>query len=259
MLQLPLIPRVHETSAHAIFQLIVSSWLTQRLSKQRQDKATSVDFDPRPMVSAEFSPTAEYFAGLEEDWVRDDGITSGLHSWHLRHSKRSDTCLLVMSTTQFQSSPPRSQVDPLPYDIASTYINLAYALRRGYDFFHVHMPAAGVLQRVIPWYKIPVWKQFASHQKQYMLYIDMDATSKELIATSSSHAKLIQVGKEQYIYGDDQATMPTFIRHITSPYGDELRTHVNNVVAAKAFTDLVHAELQRMTDFKSSLKALWSD
>ena len=57
------------------------------------------------------------------------------------------------------------------------------------------------------------------------------------LANGSDTSNVIAVGQEQWIYKDGEATLPTFVRHVTSLFTDEERTQV---ATSQAACDFVH-------------------
>lgn len=269
--------------------------------------------------------------GLDEDWL-STAEASRYRTWHLSHiPESSNTCIMTINTAEFQESPPRSQVKPLPLDVASSFVNIAYALRHKYDFMRVHMPSPEMdwLQRVLPWYKLPVLRHLAHLHYTYVVYMDADAWIQQpemplpsalpsffansdavlfapkdipgygvfnagvmmfrtqhsafliliqqwwdapqryeddtiyrnichnrnfpaeqgcltALYNSSDCARFMEVGQEQWIYVDSQATSETFIRHITSGYPPDDRIRGPNYQAARDFAYFVHMQIKAL-------------
>lgn len=100
-------------------------------------------------------------------------------SWRLQHTRSSETCIFTINTNVFQELMLGGPLyDAVPYDLANTYINIAYCLQHAYDFYRIHMPAEGTKlkePRAIPWYKLPVLRYLLGAGYRYVFYLDADA------------------------------------------------------------------------------------
>lgn len=113
--------------------------------------------------------------GLNEEWMQDLNRKSGLRSWRLLHPAAHGVCIMTLNTEDFHDPYPRLWDHPLPHGVANTYSSIAYALLHGYDFLRVRLPESGVMERIAPWYKIPVLRYLLAENYNYVLYLDADA------------------------------------------------------------------------------------
>lgn len=281
------------------------------------------------MVESSFIPTSVVLDGLDEEWLTNPEA-SRYRSWYLRHVHgRSNICIMTMNTAEFQGTPPENQVGSLPFDLTSSFIDIAYSLRHEYDFMRVHLPSPDLqwLQRVLPWYKVPILRYLVQLRYAFVMYIDADAyfqqqelplpsaipsffanpdkilfASKDPVFSvfnagvmlfrpqhsaflpllqqwweapqkyeadgvyqkvchawtfpaeqgcldalynASDSAQLMEVGQEQWIYGDNQAISTTFVRHYAG-FSHDARLQATNMQAAKDFADLIHKEIKAL-------------
>ena len=130
-----------------------------------------------PTAEVSLLPTTDIMTvgGLDEPWLRDEGMKSTLRSWRMLHPAAHGICLLTLNTEDFHDPYPRLWDYPFPYSVANTYTSIAYSLLHGYDFLRVRLPSSQTMVRVAPWYKIPALVYLLAEGFGYVLYIDADA------------------------------------------------------------------------------------